>query len=106
MRAMTEGRTANVDGYEIAWEMFKQVSGINLVEKAKQSQAKCLIVQISPRQQELKRDLSLRRAGYHNGSALLTIEEPFWREIRTFYSGARRLYQDTLPWLEEEEVEL
>ena len=106
VQAMKEGRTANVDGYEITWEMFEQVSSINLLERPKQAQADCLIVQISPRQQEFRKDFSLLQSHYRNGSALLTVEEPFWKEIRTFYSGAQRLYQDTLGWLEQQQNEL
>lgn len=106
VQAMKEGQTANVDGYEITWEMFEQVSSINLLDRLKQAQPNCLIVQISPRQQEFKKDLSLLNSRYQNGHALITMEEPFWKEIRAFYSSAQRLYQDTLTWLEQHDNEL
>lgn len=106
VQAMKKGQTANVDGYEITSEMFEQVSSINLLDGLKQTQARCLMVQISPRQQEFKKDFSLLSPLYRNGHALITIEEPFWKEIRTFYSSAQHLYQDTLAWLKQDEDEL
>ena len=107
VQTMKEGQTANSDGYEIALSMYEQVVSINLLEGPKRrSQAKCLIVQIAPKQKEFRTDFSLLCSLYQDGHVLMSSEEPFWKEIRAFYSRAQRLYQDTLNWLEQYENEL
>lgn len=100
VRAMYEGETANVDGYEVTAEMFGQVSAIDLLGSQKPSRAQCLIVQITSQKTELSKDLSALEARYQYGGARIVNEEPFWKEIRTFYGSAPRLYQETLSWLE------
>ncbi len=48
VKAMAEGKPANVDGYEVTGAMFEQASSIDLLAGPKRSAAKCLIAQIAP----------------------------------------------------------
>lgn len=101
IQTMKEGQTANVDGYEIALGMYEQVTSINLINGPKRFQGKCLVVQIAPRQQNFKKDFSLLFSIYQDGDILMSLEEPFWKEIKALYSSANQLYHDTLIWLEQ-----
>jgi exosortase A-associated hydrolase 2 len=101
VQAMAEGKPANVDGYQITGAMFKQASSIDLLVASKCSEANCLIVQIAPKPQpSVQKDLAGLCSLYRAGHTMVSIEEPFWKEIRTVYARAGRLYQDTLSWLE------
>ncbi len=73
----------------------------------KHSKAKCLIAQIAPNPQPtLQKELSGLCSLYQAGRGLIAVEEPFWKEIRTVYARAGRLYEDTLSWLEQCENEV
>ncbi len=107
IQAMAQGQNANVDGYEIAEAMFKQVSSIQLLDGERRSKAKCLIVQIGQGSKPiLEKRMSELCSLYPHGRAVVSAEEPFWKEIKSFYSRAARLYDDTLNWLEKNENEL
>jgi uncharacterized protein len=107
VRAMAEGKPANVDGYEITGAMFEQASSIDLLEGPKRSEANCLIVQIAPKPQPaVQKELAGLCSLYRAGHSTVSIEEPFWKEIRTVHARAGRLYQDTLSWLEQRENEV
>jgi exosortase A-associated hydrolase 2 len=107
VQAMAEGRPANVDGYEITGAMFEQASSIDLLAGPKRSAANCLVAQISPSPQPtLQKELSALCSLYQAGHGLVAVEEPFWKEIRTVYARAPRLYEGTLSWLEQGENEV
>jgi len=107
VKAMAEGKPANVDGYEITGAMFEQASSIDLLAGPKHSKAKCLVAQIAPTSQPtLHKELSGLCSLYQAGRGLVAVEEPFWKEIRTVYARAGRLYEDTLSWLEQCENEV
>jgi len=107
IQAMVEGKPANVDGYEITGAMFEQASSIDLLEGPKRSEVNCLIVQIAPKPQPaVQKEVAKLCSLYRAGQSTVSIEEPFWKEIRTVYARAGRLYQDTLNWLERCENEM
>lgn len=102
VQMMKEGSTVNIDGYEIMYDLFEQASLINLVQDKMSYSRDCLIVQISRREQKIKKDLDDLTTKYSNADIVLAIEEPFWKEIKIFYSIAENLFGDTLKWLEKE----
>jgi hypothetical protein len=40
-------------------------------------------------------------AAYTGGTFVRAAEQPFWREIKPFYSAARNLQKATFDWLEQ-----
>lgn len=107
IRSMKDGLTANVDGYEISAEMFEQFSSLHLPRALNYAKANCLIIQIASKQNPSLKDEFLQLGSvYQQSQVLLSIEEPFWKEIKPFYSRAERLYQDTLNWLNQHEHRL
>jgi exosortase A-associated hydrolase 2 len=97
---MKNGNTVNIDGYEICYDFFEQASSINLVKQNLNFTGDCLIVQVSRKERKIKKDLNELAAGYPNADIVVAIEEPFWKEIKVFYSIADNLFNSTLEWLE------
>jgi hypothetical protein len=100
VQMMKEGKTVNVDGYEMSYSMFEQTSSINLLQNNKKYAGNCLIVQISKKEEIFKKDLEHLKSLYSNADLTLSVEEPFWKEIKTFYSRAENLFHNTMSWLE------
>ena len=100
VQMMKEGKTVNVDGYEMSYILFEQASSINLLQNDKKYSGDCLIVQISKKEEAFKKNLENLKAAYAKAELILSIEEPFWKEIKTFYSKAENLFHNTLSWLE------
>ena len=96
---MKNGSTVNIDGYEISYDLFEQASSINLVHNELNFSGDCLIVQISRKEQKFRKDLEEFKSSCSNADLILSIEEPFWKEIKIFYSRADNLFHDTLKWL-------
>lgn len=100
VQMMKEGQTVNIDGYEMSYVLFQQASAVNLLDREKVFPGNCLIVQISKKEEAFKKDLVSLNAAYMNADLKLSIEEPFWKEIRIFCAKAENLFQNTLSWLE------
>lgn len=101
VRAMREGQTTNVDGYEITLETYEQLGTIDLLAgPGAAAAARCLVVQIAPRPLEGPGPELLRLAAqYRDGRAVVSVEEPFWKEIKPLYTRAERLFAGTLGWM-------
>jgi exosortase A-associated hydrolase 2 len=97
---LREGRTANVDGYDLSLRMHDELSQVNLVEGSKGFAGRCLIVQIE-RSQPVRPgpDLEALCRQYPSASLMQVEEDPFWREIERFYDRAPNLFARTLEWL-------
>lgn len=100
VQMMKVGKPVNIDGYEISYPFFEQASSINLAHDKKNFSGNCLIVQMSKKETGFNKDLDNLKLLYSKADLLLSIEEPFWKEIKTFYSRAENLYNNTLNWLE------
>lgn len=100
VEAMRKGDSVNVDGYDIAWPMFDEVSAVRLAQR-KHCQAPCLIVKIERQSSRPAPDLEALAAAYSTATICVAQEEPFWREIAAFYDDAPALFTETLQWLEE-----
>lgn len=100
-RMLRDGQEVNVDGYEISLSLFEQMNEINLLaEPQKKFSGDCLIVQVG-RNKKTKKNTEILSRSYQKVDLRLAIEEPFWKEIKTFYGRARNLYETTLEWLGE-----
>lgn len=97
---MKNGNTVNIDGYEIPINLFQQVSDINLIDDTKSFTGSGLTVQISRNDKRINKKFETLKTLYQNMNFQISIEEPFWKEIKIFYSKANNLFNDTLKWLE------
>jgi len=98
VESMKQGNTVNIDGYEMSLKMYEQASSLNLKDSKKFNGA-CLIVQMSKKEQAIKKGLNDLLNSYSNGNIELAIELPYWREIKESYFRAPDLYARTLNWL-------
>jgi exosortase A-associated hydrolase 2 len=96
---MAAGRTVNIEGYELPYSLYEEASAVRLQERGSFTNP-CLIVQIARGNQPLKPNLVALRDSYSNAELVACIEEPFWKEIKTFYPRAPRLFEATLTWLD------
>jgi len=103
VRMMKEGKTVNVDGYEMAWPLYEQVEKIDLLERSKTCDIPALIVQICRKEKYVNPLLAKLKEKCSIIHIDISVEEPFWKEIRHYYSKANNLYQVTLNWLEQDE---
>lgn len=101
VRMMREGRTVNVDGYEIAYPYYEQASAVMLTETPKRFAGSCLIVQIGRDGQAIRQDLKSLQETYPSADFRQAVEEPFWKEIKRWYGTAPALFETTLAWIEE-----
>jgi uncharacterized protein len=105
IRLMREGHTVNVDGYEVAYPYFVQASAINLNQETKRSAGPWLIVQIGKAGAPLRPDLEALQASHAFANLREAAEEPFWKEIRQWYRAAPNLFETTLAWIRENNVD-
>lgn len=95
---MQQGRTVNVDGYEMGWPLYSSVSPLTLGTQPAAFTGPCLVVQID-RQPRPAPDLQRLASAYPAASFLFAQEEPFWKEIARFYQAAPGLFSTTSEWL-------
>jgi len=96
---MKAGGTVNVDGYEMAWPLYEQVSGVDLLNGNNTCECDTLIVQIS-RKKEAVNSVYEKLKGYYSKCELaVSTEEPFWKEMCHYYYRAHNLFHVTMDWL-------
>jgi exosortase A-associated hydrolase 2 len=101
VRMMREGATVNIDGYQLAYSCYEQVSGIKLDAESKRFQGPCCIVQIGRDGQPVRQDIASLKLRYSAADVRCAVEEPFWKEIKQWYGKAPALAASTLSWLEQ-----
>lgn len=98
---MQQGGTANVDGYEMAYPYFAEASALQMATGRKSHAGPCLIVSIDKRPIPPPADLQAIAATYPHATVAAVQEEPFWKEIATFYDQAPALFAATGDWLQQ-----
>jgi hypothetical protein len=97
--AMQGGRTVNIDGYELGFELFSEVSAVKMAAAPHTFAGACLIVQVD-RAERPSAELAKLAGTYANPSVCFAREEPFWKEIPQSYQiGAPNLFAVTSEWL-------
>lgn len=96
--AMQQGRTVNIDGYEMGWPLYSSVSTIKADVAARRFAGPCLIVQID-RHARPAADLERLASAYPSATVQSAQEEAFWKEIPRFYQNAPHLFEITTAWL-------
>jgi exosortase A-associated hydrolase 2 len=97
---MKAGGTANIDGYEMGWAMYEQASSINLLDGVRGFDGPTLVVEINRRSTGETTRLTSLAEMFRRGKLSEAIEEPFWKEIKSYYAKAQDLFRVTLDWLE------
>lgn len=100
VESLNEGKSINVDGYELGRAFYEQVSAIDLLSGSAAFGGEALILQVGKPGQPARKDLLALNDGLPHVQLVSCIEEPFWREIKPFYARAERLSAATLEWLE------
>jgi exosortase A-associated hydrolase 2 len=96
---LKNGGIVNIDGYDIKYPMYEQMVAIKLTEKKSRYTGKVLIVQINKNEKmEIKRIEALSKI-YQNAECTHVVEQPFWKEIREYYSKATNLFDVTTQWI-------
>jgi alpha/beta superfamily hydrolase len=98
---MAAGKTVNVDGYQLGYDLYQEASSINLLLRQRYFPGPCLIVQIDKAKAPLRKELEELRSRFPEGRFARAPEEPFWKEIKVFYNSAEALTRVTLEWLRE-----
>jgi uncharacterized protein len=101
IQMMEEGRTVNVDGYEMSWPMYEQSSIINLINQSITFTGKALLVKISKQPADIVQPFKNLQGHLDNCETASAIEEPFWKEIKRYYPSADDLTRVTWEWLEK-----
>jgi uncharacterized protein len=100
-------KAANIDGYLMSGEFYKQASKIDLSHYDFCFSEPVQFIQISINENvPIKKDLielyEKRFRNENKNSEISAVkEEPFWREIKTFYRDAPNLFDKTLCWIEK-----
>jgi len=102
VRIMREGTTINIDGYELAYQCYDQVSNIKLDEGSKRFDGHCVIIQVGREGQTLRSDLKVLQQTYKAADLKQAVEEPFWKEIKQWYGTAPNLTAATFEWLKHQ----
>lgn len=99
VRIMQNGATVNIDGYQLGYPCYEQVSAVKLDAAARSFRGRCLIVQLGREGQPFRADLTALQQRYPYADLKLAVEEPFWKEIKQWYGTAPNLTAATLSWL-------
>jgi exosortase A-associated hydrolase 2 len=101
IRMMKEGKTVNVDGYEMSWPMYNQATQIDLLASQNPYPGRALLVQISRKEGDINQPYKSLQSRLGNCDAVLTVADPFWKEIKPYYARAENLFRITQEWLEK-----
>jgi exosortase A-associated hydrolase 2 len=92
---LAEGGTVNIEGYELAEPLFRQVSAFRLDDALARFAGEVLLVQVNQGEAPPKPELASLAASRANCQTEAVQEEPFWKEIKAFYQRAPELTRVT-----------
>lgn len=96
---MQAGETVTIEGYELTRGFYEAASALPGTALGHYP-GPCLIVQLGRSHQKPKKALEALSKAYPSAQLALCTEEPFWKEIRTFYPRANELADLTLNWVQ------
>jgi exosortase A-associated hydrolase 2 len=103
VQQMKEGKTVDIDGYYMTYELFTEACAIDLCKRRIAFSGDCFISQIGKASQPIRKEIQDFAVQYSQVTITQSAEEPFWKEIRNWYNRADNLFTDTLNWLEKTE---
>ncbi|MBI4767413.1 MAG: alpha/beta hydrolase [Deltaproteobacteria bacterium] len=101
IKMMKEGKTVNVDGYEMSWPLYDQSTKIDLLAQPNPYPGRTLLVQVNRKETEISEPNKKLQMQIGNCEVVLAVEDPFWKEIKSYYSRAENLFRITKEWLEK-----
>ena len=96
---MRAGSAVNIEGYEMSYEYYEEASRLNSAGQKKYS-GPCLVVQIGRSNQKPKKHFEALSNTYARSELRMCVEEPFWKEIKTFYPRASQIFGVTFDWMQ------
>lgn len=97
---LRQGQTVNVDGYEMSYPLFAQMSDVKLAAGPRPFAGRTLVVQVERQTTKPVLEVQQLASAYPAGTFVMVQEEPFWKEIARFYDTAPNLFAATTGWLE------
>jgi uncharacterized protein len=101
VQMMKENKTVNIDGYEMSWPLYEQSSTIDLVNHPLEFTGKTLLARISRKEADVGQSFQRLHEHLNNCETVLAMEEPFWKEIKSYYPVAQNLAHVTWAWLQK-----
>lgn len=92
---LEQGGTVNIEGYELAHSLFRQASAFRMDATLAGYPGEVLIAQVDQGDNPVKPEFAALAEGRANRRVVAVREEPFWKEIRTFYQRAPELTRVT-----------
>ena len=99
VQRLSLGETVNIEGYEMSEPLFRQLSEFKLGYALERFPNQALIVQVNQGGVEARPEFSALAASNARCHLEIVQEEPFWKEIRTFYQRAPELTRVTRSFL-------
>lgn len=93
---LCNGGTVNIEGYELAEPLFRQVSEFRMKDVLPRFAGETLLVHVNQGETPVPPELSALVDDGARRRLESVREEPFWREIKTFYQRAPELTRVTL----------
>lgn len=100
IQIMKDGKTVNVDGYEMSWPLYEQSTGIDLLNHQNSYSGQALLVQIRRKEGDISQPFKTLQSRFKKCEVALAVEDSFWKEIKPFYARAENLFRITKEWLE------
>ena len=94
---MKQGNLVNVEGYDLSYLQYSSISKLDLKNCKMANNVLSLIIQ-SGRNQKPKNDIE-ELCEILNCELSCVQEDPFYREIKRFYSEAKNMNAATIEWL-------
>ena len=98
--AMEAGERVNVDGYGLTGTMFRQAGAIDLLAGPSRFLRPVLIAGVVRREGMPDKETEALAGQYASVTCRSVIEEPFWKEIKTYVPRSAGLADATLEWLQ------
>ena len=100
VEAMRQGDTVNVDGYDLGFALYSEVSAVKLAVDVKKHPGPVLIAQIERQVGVPAAELQQLATRYEHATLKAVQEEAFWKEIaRSYQQPPPNLFPATLEWL-------
>lgn len=96
---LMDGGTVNIEGYELGSSFFEEACSLQLSQALGHFAGPVHIVSVVPRAGAPTPALEALAVNTPRVTLSSVVEEPFWREIRTFYQRADNLFDTTVRWL-------
>jgi pimeloyl-ACP methyl ester carboxylesterase len=93
---LEQGGTVNIEGYELALSLFRQASDFRMDATLASYPGEVLVAQVDQGENPVKPEFTALAEGHTHRRVVAVREEPFWKEIRTFYQRAPELTRITL----------